>query len=205
MKKCFLLIIITVLTFGMKAQNAEQMFKSTVDKLKSYDNIEISFDYNMINTEAGIYETMDGAAFLQGDAYKLLVMGQVIICDGTTTWTYNSDAQEVMISEVDKNENNTPIAIIDSYYDNVIAKFIDGNSDEKNIEIKSLISDDNFDKIIISIESNSLKIKEIHLFDKDKTEFVYVIKRFVTNQTLPSDFFTFKESDYPDAEIIDMR
>ena len=89
MKKHFLLIIIALLTFGVKAQNAESMFKSAVDKLKSYDNIEIEFDYNMINIEAGIYETMEGSGYLQGDAFKLIIMGQVIICDGTSLqgWT----------------------------------------------------------------------------------------------------------------------
>ena len=45
----------------------------------------------------------------------------------------------------------------------------------------------------------------MHVFDKNKNEFVYVITKFVTNQKLPAGFFTFKETDYPDAEIIDMR
>lgn len=206
MKKHFLLIIIALFTLGVKAQDAETMFKSAVDKLKSYDNIEIAFDYNMINTEAGIYETMEGAGFLQGDAFKLLIMGQIIISDGTTTWTYNTDAQEVMISDVDKTENNTPLAIVDSYYDNITAKFVDNaNGSEKKIEIKSLIGNENFKKLVVTMDSNTLEIKDIHLFDNDNTEFVYVIKRFVTNQKLPADFFTFKESDFPDAEIIDMR
>lgn len=206
MKKHFLLIIIALMAFAAKAQNAEALFKSAVDKLKSYDNIEIAFDYNMINTEAGIFETMEGAGFLQGDAYKLIILGQVIISDGTTTWNYNADAQEVMISEVDKTENNTPLAIIDSYYDNITAKFLDNtNGSEKKIEIKSLMGDDNFDRLIVTIDEKSLEIKDIHLFDKDKTEFVYVIKKFDTNKKLPADFFTFKESDFPDAEIIDMR
>ena len=206
MKKHILLIIIALMTFGAKAQNAEAMFKSAVDKLKSYDNIEIEFDYNMINIEAGIYETMDGAGFLQGDAFKLLIMGQVIICDGNTTWTYNADAEEVMITEVDKTDGNgSPISIIESYYDNITAKFVDEAGVIKKIEVKSLISNDNFKKIIVTIDTNTLNIKDIHLFDNDDTEFVYVIKKFVTNQKLPADFFTFKESDFPDAEIIDMR
>ena len=206
MKKHFLLIIIALMAFGVKAQNAETMFKSAVDKLKSYDNIEIEFDYNMINMEAGIYETMDGAGFLQGDAFKLFIMGQVIICDGNTTWTYNSDAEEVMITEVDKTDGNgSPLSIIESYYDNITAKIVDEAGIIKKIEVKSLISNDNFKKIIVTIDSNTLAIKDIHLFDNDDTEFVYVIKKFVTNQKLPADFFTFKESDFPDAEIIDMR
>lgn len=206
MKKHFLLIIIALMALATKAQNAETMFKSAVDKLKKYDNIEIAFDYNMINTEAGIYETMDGAGFLQGEAYKLFIMGQVIICDGNTTWTYNSDAEEVMITEVDKSDGSgSPIAVIESYYDNISAKFVDEKGAVKKIEVKSLMSNDNIKKIIVTLDSNTLDIKDIHLFDNDDTEFVYVIKKFVTNQKLPADFFTFKESDFPDAEIIDMR
>lgn len=206
MKKHLLLIIIALMAFAAKAQNAEALFKSAVDKLKAYDNIEIAFDYNMINTEADIFETMDGAGILQGDAFKLFIMGQVIICDGHTTWTYNSDAEEVMITEVDKSDGSgSPISIIESYYDNISAKFVDEAGTIKKIEVKSLMSNDNFKKIIVTLDSNSLEIKDIHLFDNDETEFVYVIKKFVTNQKLPADFFTFKESDFPDAEIIDMR
>lgn len=206
MKKYFLLIIIALMALTAKAQNAEAMFKSAVDKLKNYDNIEIAFDYNMINTEAGIFETMDGAGFLQGDAFKLFIMGQVIICDGNTTWTYNSDAEEVMITEVDKSDGSgSPISVIESYYDNISAKFVDEAGTIKKIEVKSLMSNDNFKRIIVTLDSNTLDIKDIHLFDNDNTEFVYVIKKFVTNQKLPADFFTFKESDFPDAEIIDMR
>jgi len=206
MKKHLLLIIIALMALSAKAQNAETLFKSAVDKLKSYDNIEIAFDYNMINTEAGIFETMDGAGFLQGDAFKLFIMGQVIICDGHTTWTYNSDAEEVMITEVDKSDGSgSPISVIESYYDNITAKYVDEAGAIKKIEVKSLISNDNFKKIIVTLDSNTLEIKDIHLFDNDETEFVYVIKKFVTNQKLPADFFTFKESDFPDAEIIDMR
>lgn len=206
-KHILLTLSVLALAFSVKAQDAETVFKSAVDKLKAYENIEIAFDYNMINTEAGIFETMDGIGFLKGNAYKLRIMGQDIICDGTTTWSYNADAQEVMISEVDNSdEGSTPLSIINKYYDNFTAKFLDeSNGDVKKIEVKTLSGDENFEKIIVSLDAKSLEIKELHVFDKNKNEFVYVITRFVTNQILPPDFFTFKESDYPDAEIIDMR
>ena len=67
MKKQILLIFsILALLFNAKAQDAETVFKAAVDKIKAYDNIEIAFDYNMINTEAGIYETMEGLRFKIG-------------------------------------------------------------------------------------------------------------------------------------------
>lgn len=207
MKKHILLTIsLLALLFNANAQKAESIFKSAVDKLKSYDNIEIVFDYNMINTEAGIYETMEGFGVLQGDAYKLRIMGQDIICDGNTTWTYNADAEEVMISDVDRTDGGgTPFAIIEEYYDNITAKIIHEAGDVKKIEVKSLAGDENIDRIIVTINAKTSEIKDLHVFDKNKNEFVYVINKFVTNQKLPADFFTFKESDYPDAEIIDMR
>ena len=205
-KRIILIISLLTLSIGLKAQSVESLFRGIIDKLKSYDNVEIAFDYNMINTEAGIYETMDGIGYLQGESYKLKIMGQDIICDGATIWTYNADAEEVMISEVDKSDGSgSPLAILDSYYDNITAKIVEESGTTKKIEVKSLISNENFDRIIVSIDTNTSEIKDLHVFDKNKNEFVYVITSFVTNQKLPADFFTFKESDYPDAEIIDMR
>ena len=207
MKKHILLIIgILALSFGIKAQNAETLFKNAVDKLKSYNNIEITFDYNMINTDAGIYETMEGAGVLQGDAYILHILGQDIICDGTTIWTYNADAEEVMISDVDNADGGgSPLSIINSYYDNITAKIINDAGTIKKIEVKPLVADENIEKLIVTLNSKTLEIKDLHVFDKNKNEFVYVITKFLTNQKLPAGLFTFKESDYPDAEIIDMR
>lgn len=207
MKKHILLIFsILALSINVMAQSAETVFKNAVDKLKSYDNIEIAFDYNMINTDAGIYETMEGAGFLKGAAYKLLIMGQEIICDGNTTWTYNADANEVMIGNVDSDGGGTPLSLINSYYDHITAKFIGETSGNiKKIELKSMLKDDNYDRIVVTLDTKSLDIKDVHAFDKDKTEFVYVINKFVTNQKLPSDFFTYKESAHPNAEVIDMR
>ena len=205
-KHIFLIISILALAFSAKAQYAETTFKAAVDKLKSYNNIEITFDYNMINTEAGIFETMEGAGVLQGDAYVLHILGQDIICDGTTIWTYNADAEEVMISDVDNADGGgSPLSIINSYYDNISAKVVDEAGIIKKIEVKPLFSDENIEKLIVTLNTNTLEIKDLHVFDKNKNEFVYVITKFVTNQKLPADFFTFKESDYPDAEIIDMR
>ncbi len=207
MKRLFLLILsVLALAANLKAQDAETLFKAAIDKLKSYDNIEIAFNYSMINTEAGIYETMEGEGFLQGNAFRLHIMGQDIICDGKTTWTYNADAEEVMISDVDEEDNGNPLSTINSYYDNITATFLDETKGiTRQIEAKPLLNDENIERLIVSLDNNSLEIKDIHVFDKNKNEFVYEITKFVTNQKLPTDFFTFKESDYPNAEIIDMR
>jgi len=208
MKKHILLIInILAIAFNANAQTAETILKAAVDKLKSYENFGIEFDYNMINAEAGIYETMDSnTVVLQGDAYRMVIMNQEIICDGTTIWIYTPDNEEVMISDASEDNSGNPFNMIESYYENVTTKFVgesDGNI--KKIEAISISSEDNFSSMILTINVNTLEIKEIHIFDSNGNEFACIINKFVTNQKLPVDFFTFKESDYPDVEIIDMR
>jgi outer membrane lipoprotein-sorting protein len=95
---------------------------------------------------------------------------------------------------------------MNSYYDDINAKFTDdGKTDIRKIEAKPKSADDNLNKLLITLNVKTLEIKDIHIFDNNGNEFVYIIKTFVTNQELPADYFTFKESAYPDAEVIDMR
>lgn len=203
-----LMLIISILTLATNtfAQNAEQVFKAAVDKLKAYDNIEIAFDYQMINTTAGIDELMTGTGHLQGDSYKLNIAGQEMICDGTTLWTYMPDSQEVMVSSVDSEDGGSPLSVINSYYDNINAKFLPGSDPSKTtIEVTPKEKDENFNKLVVVAETKTMNLKEVHLFDNNGSEFVYSITKFITNQILPDNFFIFNEEDYPGAEIIDMR
>lgn len=207
MKK-YLMLIISILALATNtfAQNAEQVFKAAVDKLKAYDNIEIAFDYRMINTTAGIDELMTGTGHLQGDSYKLNIAGQEMICNGSTLWTYMPDSQEVMVSSVDSEDGGSPLSIINSYYDNINAKFLSGSDPSKTtIEVTPKGKDENFNKLVVVAETKTMNLKEVHLFDNNGSEFVYSITKFITNQILPDNFFIFNEEDYPGAEIIDMR
>ncbi|MGN0032504.1 MAG: outer membrane lipoprotein carrier protein LolA [Candidatus Limimorpha sp.] len=205
MKKTAALLLIFLVSLTIKAQDAESLFRAAVEKIKGYDNIEIQFEYSMINPEAGINETLDGSGFLKGEEYKLNIMGQEIICDGTTLWTYDSDNEEVIISNVNDEENASPLSLLNSFNENITARFISqNNNDIKTIEVTS-VSSDVLEKIIVSIEPKTLMLKDLTVSDENNTKFVYVIKKFVMNQKLSEGFFTFKASDHPDAEIIDMR
>lgn len=205
MKKISAFLILILACISLNAQDAESLFKAAVEKIKGFDNIEIQFEYSMINSEAGINQTLNGSGFLKGDAYKLDIMGQLIICDGVTSWTYDSDNQEVIVSDVNTEDNPSPLSLLNTFNENISTRFLSQYNDEiKTIEVSSL-SSGIVDKIIVSIDAKTLMLKDLTISDENNTKFVYVIKKFVTNQTLSDDFFTFKEADYPDVEVIDMR
>mgnify|MGYP003547450432 CR=1 FL=1 len=203
MKKTLLLIIGILLSINLSAQTAEEFFNNVIEKTKSYNDVSIVFNYRIINKEANIHETMSGYASMKGDSYKLNVDGQEMISDGKVLWTHLIDDEEVMISEITEDDNNSPLAIIESFSNNVTVSFLENNAETKAIEIKEN-DGENFEKIILTTDKD-LKIKKVHAYLSDGNEFVYEITEFTTNQNLPDSMFTFNESLYPDVEVIDMR
>ena len=204
-KKAFLLILGILASIAIQAQSADEFLKQAIEKNKSYNDISIIFNYQMINNSAGIYENINGYASMKGDSYIMNVDGQEMICDGTTLWTYLVDDEEVMISEVTDDSNTSPIAIIDSFSQNITASFVESdNHDIKIIEVREN-EGDTFEKATLHFNIKDLNIKKVHIIVGDGNEFIYEITDFKTNQNLPDSMFTFDETMHPNVEVIDMR
>ncbi|HJH60784.1 MAG TPA: outer membrane lipoprotein carrier protein LolA [Bacteroidetes bacterium] len=201
----YITFLVLFASLSAYCQKADEMFRSVVDGIKAFKNIEISFEYKMTNDVVGINETITGNGFLQGDAYRLDLGSQILICDSNTLWTYLPDDAEVMISDVNAEDgSNSPLSIIESYYDNVNVVLDDKNEDFKSFVITPQ-NEDKFKKIVVNIDKKTSHLKEIHVYDDDDNIFSYIINKFVTNQELPQNTFVFDEESHPDVEVIDMR
>lgn len=205
MKRIFLsLLSLFIVVSQAFSQSADEFFKTMLNKIKSYDNIEISFSCKLINKVADIDENMTGLCFIQGKSYKLNINNQEIICNGEILWTYLIEDKEVMISKAPE-DNNTPLAIMNLYSDNVNTKFINNSNPKlKTIEVKEN-NENNFSSLEITVDAETFEIKNMHVLTPDNNEFIYILDKFITNQTLPDNFFIFDETQHPDVEIIDMR
>lgn len=204
MKKTLLLIIGILISLNISAQTAEDYLNSVIEKNKSYNDISLVFNFTLKNNDAGINEKMTGHAYIKGDSYLMNIDGQVTISNGKTLWTHLIDDEEVMISEVTEDNNNSPIAFVENFSKNVNATFLKNDTDTKTIELKEKETS-SFEKITITIDNKDLKIKQIHAIDLEGSEFIYDITEFTTNQNLPDSMFIFDENQYPNVEIIDMR
>lgn len=201
----YITFLVLFASLSAYCQKADEMFRSVVDGIKAFKNIEISFEYKMTNDVVGINETITGNGFLQGDAYRLDLGSQILICDSNTLWTYLLDDAEVMISDVNAEDgSNSPLSIIESYYDNVNVVLDDKNEDFKSFVITPQ-NEDKLKKIVVNIDKKTSHLKEIHVYDDDDNIFSYIINKFITNQELPQNTFVFDEESHPDVEVIDMR
>ncbi len=211
MKKLVTIIIVLIAGVAL-AQNdndADKLLEKVINKMSSYDNFKADLAYTMVNTEMGIDEKKTGVIFVQGDAYRIEMEGQVIISDGETIWTYLEDSQEVMVSNVDDSEESiSPTQILNKYNESYKAKFGQDkkykNSNLKEITLKPN-DGKNFEKMSVIVNANKLSLENFSVYDVNGNVFTYHIIDLQPDLDLTGDTFTFDSKSYPDVEVIDMR
>lgn len=204
MKKTLLIIIGILLSINVSAQSAKDFLNKVIDKNKSYNDISVIFNYRYGDKEE-VSNKMKGYAYMKGEAYLLRIDGQEMISDGTTLWTYLIDEQEVMVSEVSEDNNNSPLAIINSFSENVNVSF----EHCSDADLTHLLITENetttFKSISLYVRHEDLKIHKIDINNLDDSYLIYSIESFRTNQDLPDSMFFFDEKIHPNVEVIDMR
>lgn len=212
MKKifCLLLVIFSVATH---AQNLSGEANGILDKLavqyKKYPSVFIRFT---IRIEEGSKETakMSGDILVKENMYKMTIPGQTIYCDGETIWTYQKEINEISIFEYDDSDETmiNPIHLLNTWKDNYTAilireELIDGR-------MLSLIDitpfrQQSYYKIRLFVDGAKNEIIGFTVYEKDNSVQHYNFDTVITSQTPQKSDFQLKKSDFPNAEINDMR
>jgi len=207
MKKILLITTIVLATLMANAQDkkATSLLNEVAEKTQSFEHIKIEFEYKMVNQSQGIDETLDGTLLSKGDKYKLDVAGQQIISDGKTMWTFLESVNEVQINEpMDDEEGFNPRNFLKSWSDRFKARILSETADETLLELTPT-EDSPFSKVHVKVNKRRNELVAITMFDGNNTEFVYNIKRFISNQPIADSEFSFNPQDHPGIEVIDLR
>ncbi len=198
------LLLVLLLTGTLYAQNnAQRLLKKTLDKMSSYKNFKSDLTYSMVNKQNNIHEKKTGTILVEGDKFRIDIMGQIIISDGKDLWTVIKDSKEVMLSTLDPNDpsNVSPTKILEEYSD-YKARFERGQR-KRTLKVLLLTSRKKatFDKVILVIDASRFLVKRFSLYDNDGNVFTYDIYNFKANVNLPKGTFTYD----PGYELEDMR
>ncbi len=205
----FIAILYTGIAFAQDDKNAEKLLQKVIDHTSSYKNFKANLSYTMVNADINIDEKKTGVIYVEGDNYRIEMEGQVIISDGKTTWTYLSDSDEVMISDVDDSEGSiSPTKILTEYNDSYKAKFSTGK-EYKNSNLKKIClkpnDKKNFEKMSVVVNVNKLSLESFSVYDVNGNVFTYHIINLQANIKMLPNTFTFNAALYPGVEVVDMR
>lgn len=213
----FILPAILVLASGILNAQQDEKAKEILDKLsqttRSYKTIQIDFTFTLENKKNNVNQTNEGQVSLKGKSYKLHmpVFGMEIFSDGTTVWSYLTEAKECNISSVaeDKEGALNPANIFTIYekgfnYTLVGEETFSGKAVQV-LDLYPLNNSKEFSRVRLYVDKVKSQIAKAQTFNKDGNTYTLVLKTMKTNVELPDDYFRFDKAKFPGVEMNDMR
>ena len=199
---CLFLLFVTQ---AVTAQNnAEALIRVLVNQVKSHQNMEMKFSYQISPDEKTLIDALKGKAWLQGEAYKIELPEQQTISDGKTIWSYLVDDEEVLVSNATEGTDNTPLKLLTSLDKNYAATLTNIDA-QGNAVIELANPKGQYKRITLKINAKKTELKNVDIYMEDGSKVMITIEEMKFDQKLDDKFFTFDEKKHPNVDVIDMR
>jgi hypothetical protein len=205
--KLFLILLVIGRTIAQE-QRAEILLNEVSESMAQFDNISITFTYELVNRKELIQQKEKGSLVVEGDAYLLKLMGIEQLSDGINKHTINSENQEVLIEPLGNgfDEDLSPSKIFSFYkqgyrFEWDIMQPLYGG---RKIQFIKLIPIDTYSQasyLLLGIDTFTKNIYKLIEVDNDGTETTLTISSFKTNIEIPKNTFVFSLSEYPNYYI----
>ena len=199
---CLFLLFVTQ---AVTAQNnAEALIRVLVNQVKSHQNMEMKFSYQISPDEKTLIDALKGKAWLQGEAYKIELPEQQTISDGKTIWSYLVDDEEVLVSNATEGTDNTPLKLLTSLDKNYAATLTNIDA-QGNAVIELANPKGQYKRITLKINAKKTELKNVDIYMEDGSKVMITIEEMKFDQQLDDNFFTFDAKKHPNVDVIDMR
>ncbi len=218
MKRIAMLLVMFGLVVSSLAQSSDPAAKKILDgvsaKFKTYKTVQASFTLNLEDSHGKLQGSQKGIVYMKGTRYRISTTGKEtkeIFCDGTTTWTFDKNDNEVTISKVDPTVNAiTPQKLFTNFYDKDFLYKLNGDKKEggktlQEIEMTPTDKSKPFHKVYVYVNKANQSISTSKVLDKNGNRVTYIIGAMNGNANVPDSIFIFDKKKYPGVEEVDLR
>nr|WP_282136204.1 outer membrane lipoprotein carrier protein LolA [Seonamhaeicola maritimus] len=206
--KYIVTLFVLAMTVNAFAQNKGKILLDEVSqKVKSYDNISIDFKYSLENISENIKQETRGDVVMQGEKYKLNILGITRLFDGNKLYSISPEDEEVTISSESEDEEDaiTPSKMLSFYEDGYTYEFdIQQNINGRKIQYVKLTpidSNSELKSILLGIDAQTKHIYNLIQVGKNGSKTTLTVNSFKTNQPISKTLFTFDANKYKDYYI----
>lgn len=206
-KRTMPVVLLLFMTTFTRAQSAQSLLKEVDTKVKSYTNIAIDFKYALSNDAEGVHQETKGTVVMAGNNYKLDLMGTTQLFDGTNVYTIVPEDEEVTISAVsDQDENTiTPSKMLSFFNEGYTQKMdISQKVNGREIQFVKLTPMDSNSDVkytLLGVDAQTKHIHKLIITQKNNTKITITVNSFKPDQPLAKNVFTFDKSKYNDYYI----
>jgi len=144
---------------------------------------------------------------MQGEKYRLNILGITRLFDGKTLYSISTEDEEVTISSDNDNENDaiTPSKMLSFYeagytYELDITQNINGRKIQY-VKLVPIDSNSEINNILLGIDAQTKHIYNLITIGKNDTKTTLIVNSFKTNEPLSKTLFTFDANKYEDYYI----
>ena len=226
MKKIIMFLFSSIVVIGLHAQNkpstvtdpeAGAILEKAAAKYKSLNGLQADFTLTTINPKLKPEDddsknttNLNGQLFMKGKAFKIVISGNEIYCDGKTIWIYSPKNKEVQINDYQEDQETfSPTKIFAIYKGGYSYQIKEKKTYQgKNITVIELAPVNHkvsFFKIDVGIEDGTNNLMESKVYEKSGVRYIYKINSLNTTTTLSNDFFIFDSKKYQNVKTVDLR
>lgn len=209
--KLSIITIFLVFTTSIIAQNPKNILDKASDAYQKAGGVVATFTLDSKDTKTQNVYSYDGTAHMKGDKFKIEIPDAITWFDGATQWVYIKDTDEVNITEPTGEElqSISPSVLFNIYKKGFNLSYKgekrSAGKTVHEIELTPQKKIGEFTKIVVQIDKLNNIFHKVTLIDKNGLENTLTIKKYQTGNTFADDLFKFSKTEYPSAEIIDLR
>ena len=178
-------------------------------KYAAYTTIQIDYTFKS-EKDKKVLDSHSGKMHIKGLKYYLTIPGQTFYCDGVTIWNYQKESNEISIYEYDESDDSflNPAKMLVNWKKEYRAQFIrEEVQNDKTLMFVDMTPTmkQSYYRIRLFIDKAKNEVVRFAVYEKDNTIYTYYFDKFVTNQPIDDSKFKLNPSDFPNAEINDMR
>ncbi len=189
-----------------QAQNtAREVLDQVSTHLLSFKTLQADFSFTLQNIEADIEDSHNGTLVIQGDKFRLKLMGMLVQCDGTTMWNYMEEMNEASILDPEESDLFNPKNIFTLYKEDFAITTLAKSGSIHDIELVPTAAYEDYERIVIRIDYSKKLIREVTYDGTDGNQYIIKITNMIPDISADDRFFIFDASKYPGVEVFDMR
>lgn len=211
MKRLVFYIFLAGFSFSVYAQKAQDIIDRAATAYEKANGMKADFDIHIRSDKQQISESFEGKIDMNKEKFVLTTPDMIVWFDGKTQWTYLIKNKEVNITEPSGDEllKINPILLLSAYGKSYNASLRgESTSSGGKAAYDIILTSKNKKKaetIELQIEKNTYLPARITVSSDNDFRTTISIRHIQTDIKHSVGVFVFKQNDYPDVDIIDLR
>jgi outer membrane lipoprotein-sorting protein len=212
-KSLSLLFLSAVLSLPAVAQQdpkAGKILDEMSAKYQALKAFQATFTQTLENPSAKVKQNISGDITVSGQKFRLKLTGQEVINNGTTTWTYLKNENEVNISDSDpETQDMSPSQIYTMYKKGYKYAYVnqvtEGGEALDVIELSPENRQNDVYKVRLKVRKKDASVKSWQMYKKNGNQYTFLIKNFKPNPPVDATTFAFDKAKYKGVKVVDLR